>query len=215
MIYTLVGTDAKKREKALAEVAKLGTPNAHIYSEQISVLQPLIEAGSLFGDKVIAHLVQTLEKTEAREHVYGLLKDMEESDNVFVIDEPFADANRVKKLEKYSKKLFDARDLPAQAGEKEKEASPFSLSNAFARRDKKEVWAEWMKLRDQMEPEAIQGALWWKFQNVWSDARSGRPGKYTLKECEEIGGKIMRSSILAHRGEKDLKVELESILLSI
>lgn len=209
MIYALVGTDAKKREKALAEVAKLGVPNAHIYSEQISALKPLIEAGSLFGDKVIAHLVQVLEKADAREHVYELLPDMEESNNLFFIDEPFADANRAKKLEKYSKKLFDARE------EKEKEVSPFTLSNAFARRDKKGVWIEWMNLRDELEPEAIQGALWWKFQTVWSDARSGKPGKYTLVECEEIGDRLFRSVILAHRGEKDLKVELESILLSI
>jgi hypothetical protein len=212
MIYTLIGTDPKKREKALAEVATLGAPNAHIYSEQISALKPLIEAGSLFGDKVIAHLIQTLERAETREYVYDLLPDMEKSENIFFIDEPFADANRAKKLEKYSKKLFDAREL---VEEKEKGASPFSLSNAFARRDKKAVWVEWMKLRDSIEPEAIQGALWWKFQSIWSDARSGKPGKYTLEECEQIGGRILRSSILAHRGEKDLKVELESILLSI
>lgn len=209
MIYTLVGTDAKKREKALAEIAKLGIPNAHIYGEQISALRPLIEAGSLFGDKVIAHLVQVLEKADPREHVYGLLADMQESENIFFIDEPFADANRTKKLEKFSKKLFDARE------EKEREGTPFALCNAFARRDKKEVWVEWMKVRDVETPEAIQGALWWKFQTMWSDARSGRPGKYTIKECEEIGGKILCSSIEAHRGEKDLRVEIESIILSI
>jgi hypothetical protein len=209
MIYTLIGTDARKREKALAEIAALGVPNAHIYGEQIGALQPLIEAGSLFGDRVIAHLVQALEKAESRDHVYALLPQMEESDNIFVIDEPFADANRMKKLEKFSKKLYDAREG------KEKEESPFALSTAFARRDKKAVWVEWMKLRNELEPEAVQGALWWKFQSVWSDALSGRPGKYTLKECEDIGGRILRSSILAHRGEGDLKVELESILLSI
>lgn len=209
MIYTLIGTDGKKREKALAEIAKFGVPNAHIYGEQISALQPLIEAGSLFGDKVIAHLVQVLEKAETREHVYDLLPAMKESENIFFIDEPFADANRMKKLEKFSEKLFDARE------EKAREATPFALSDAFARRDKKSVWVEWMKLRDVETPEAIQGALWWRFQTVWSDARSGKPGKYTLLECEEVGGKILRSSIEAHRGEKDLKVELEAILLSI
>lgn len=209
MIYTLAGTDGKKREKALLEIAKLGSPSAHIYGEQLSMLQPLIEASSLFGDKVVAHLIQTLEKADAREYVYDLLSDMKESQNVFVIDEPFADANRVKKLEKFSEKMFDARE------EKEEKASPFGLANAFARRDKKAVWVEWMNLRDADSPEALQGALWWKFQTVWADVRSGRPGKFTLSECEVIGGRLLRSSILAHRGGRDLKVELESILLSI
>lgn len=209
MIYTLVGTDAKKREKALAEIAKLGVPNAHIYGEQISALQPLMEAGSLFGDKVIAHLVQVLERAETREYVHRLLDEMKESENIFFIDEPFADANRTKKLEKFSKKLFDARE------EKEKEGTPFALCNAFARKDKREVWTEWMRVRDTETPEALQGALWWKFQMVWSDVKSGNPGKYTIQECEDIGRRILRSSIEAHRGEKDLKTELEAILLSI
>jgi hypothetical protein len=208
MIYTIIGTNGTVREKALKEISKLGTPSAHIYAEQISSLVPLIEAGSLFGDTVVVHLIQTLEKTETREHVYDLLGKMEDSENIFILDEPFADANRMKKLEKVSKKLYDARE------EKKKEADPFTLCTAFARRDKKGVWVEWMKLRE-VEPEAIQGALWWKWGGVWADVKSGRPGKFTLSECEEIGARLLRSSIRAHRGELDLRVELESIILSI
>lgn len=208
MIYAIVGTDSKRREQALTELKAFGAPSAHIYAEQISALVPFIEASSLFGERIIAHLIQTLEKAETREYVYDLLERMKSSQNIFVIDEPFADANRVKKLEKFAEKLYDARE------EKEKESGPFSLTNAFARRDKKAVWVEWMKLRDE-SPEAIQGALWWKFQGIWNETLAGRPSKFTLAECEDLGRRIMRSSILAHRGEKDLKVELESIVLSI
>lgn len=190
------------------EIAKFGAPSAHIYAEQISSLVPLIEASSMFGDKVVVHLIQTLEKAEVREYVYDLLTKMQDSENIFIIDEPFADANRTKKLEKFSKSLYDARE------EKIKEADPFALCNAFARRDKKAVWIEWMRLRE-VEPEAVQGALWWKFQTVWADVKSGRPGKFTLGECEQLGGRLLRSSILAHRGERDLRVELESIILSL
>jgi hypothetical protein len=88
MIYTLVGTDARLREKALIEIAKLGNPTAHIYAEHISALPALIEAGSLFGDRVIAHVIQTLEKAESRDFVYDLLPLMQESENIFIIDEP-------------------------------------------------------------------------------------------------------------------------------
>lgn len=209
MLFAVVGTDTKKREKALEEVAKLGTPSAHIYGEQIATLKPLIDASSLFGGRIIAYLVQTLEKAETREYVYDLLPFMKDSQNLFILDEPFADANRIKKMEKFSEKLFDARE------EKKEEASPFTLCNAFAKRDKKSAWVEWMALRDKVEPEALQGALWWKFQTVWSDAKSGRPTKFTVPECERIGKEILESSILAHRGERDLKVELERILLSL
>lgn len=209
MIYALVGTDAQKRERALLELSKLGNPSVHIYAEQFNAVEPLIEASSLFGDRIVAHLIQTLEKADVRERLYDLLPSMKESSTVFIIDEPFADVHKVKKLEKYAEKVFDARE------EKEEGASPFALANALARRDKKAVWSEWMHIRDTMEPEAIQGALWWKWQTVWSDVKSGRPSKFSLSECEQLGGRILRSSILAHRGKLDLKAELESIILSM
>lgn len=209
MIYSLVGTDARIREKALQELAKLGEVSHHLYGEHVRDAESLIDATSLFGEKTITHLIQTLEKAEGRDVVYELLPRMAESENFFIFDEPFADANRVKKLEKVSKKLYDARE------EKEKDASPFGLTNAFARRDKKGAWLAFAEIKDALEPEAIQGALWWKFQTIWADTKSGANTKFTLSECEKLGKEIMESSILAHRGELDLKSELERIILSI
>lgn len=69
MIYALVGTNKEKREKAQALLSKLGVPTSNIYSEQIVALRPLIEATSLFGDKVIAVLIQTMEVASSREIV--------------------------------------------------------------------------------------------------------------------------------------------------
>jgi hypothetical protein len=209
MIYAIVGTDTKKREKAQEKVSLLGSATAHIYSEHIASLEALTEASSLFGDKVIVNVLQVMESAASRDELIRLLPAMEESENIFIVDEPFADANRVKRLEKYAKEIFDAREEKARA------ADPFALCNAFAKRDKKQAWLEWMALRDIESPEAIQGALWWKFQTVWADVKSGRPGKFTLAECEEIGRALLVSSIEAHRGEKDLKVELERIVLSM
>ncbi len=209
MLYSLVGTNTKVREKAHQYIAQCGSPTAHIYGEQLDMLPAFIDATSLFGEKIVVHLIQTLERAEGRERVYELLPSMQESQTLFFIDEPFADAHRVKKLEKVSEKLFDARE------EKEKEVSPFTLTNAFARRDKKAAWISFMEIKDAVEPEALQGALWWKFQTVWADAQSGSGSKFTLPECEKLGKEILESSIKAHRGELDLKSELERIILSI
>lgn len=209
MIYTIVGTDSVKREKAYESFAKLGMVTNHIYSEHIAMLEPLISATSLFGDKVVANVIQVMDVASSRDELIRLLPQMKESKNIFIIDEPFSDANRVKRLEKYSEKVIDARV------EKIKDVDVFTLCNLFARRDKKGVWIEWMNIRDKESPEAIHGALWWKFGTLWQEVRAGKPSKFTLKECEEIGGRLVKSSILAHRGEKDLKVELEAILLSI
>jgi hypothetical protein len=209
MIYAIVGTDTNKREKAYESLTKVGVVSSHIYSEQIATLEPLIEASSLFGEKIVANLIQVMDVASSRDEVIRLLPAMKESSNIFIIDEPFADANRVKRLEKYAEKVFDARE------EKKKDVDVFTLCNLFAKRDKKGAWIEWMRIRDLDSPEAIHGALWWKFTTIWQDTRAGRPTKFTLEDCENIGGKLMRASIEAHRGEKDLKVVLEEVILGL
>lgn len=209
MLYSIVGTDTNKREKAYEILSKEGVVSSHIYSEQIAALEPLISASSLFGDKVIVNLIQTMELASSRDEVTRLFPEMKDSANIFIIDEPFADANRVSRLTKYSEKVFDARE------EKKERVDVFTLCNLFAKRDKKEAWLEWMRIRDAESGEAIQGALWWKFQMVWSDTRAGKPTRFSLAECEDIGGKLMKASIKAHRGEVDLMIEIEKLLLSL
>ena len=181
MIYTIVGTNSEIRKNAYDKLAKLGEASRHIYSEQISELEPLIEASSMFGDKTIVNLLQTMDLASSREEVVRLLDKMKESSNIFIIDEPFADTNRITRLKKYSEELFNAKE------EKKKDVDVFTLCNYFAKRDKKNAWVEWMRVRDLVDSkEAIHGALWWKFQTVWGDVLSGRSKVFTKKECEEI-----------------------------
>jgi hypothetical protein len=52
-------------------------------------------------------------------------------------------------------------------------------------------------------------------KTIWEDTKSGKATKFSEKECELFASRIIRASLDAHRGEKDLKVELESIVLSI
>lgn len=209
MIYAIVGTETNKREKAHALLAREGVATSHLYSEHIATLEPLLSASSLFGEKIITHLIQVMDMASSRDELVRLLPEMKESINIFIIDEPFADANRVSRLTKYSEKVFDARE------EKKERVDVFTLCALFAKRDKKEAWVEWMRIRDLDSPEAIHGALWWKFQMVWSDTKLGKPSKFTLSECENIGTKLLRAPIMAHRGEGDLKIELEKIILSL
>jgi hypothetical protein len=72
-----------------------------------------------------------------------------------------------------------------------------------------------MNIRDKETGEALQGILWWKWKTIWGDVLSGKRAMYTKEECEMIGSKLMRAPLRAHRGEGDLKVYLEEILLSI
>jgi hypothetical protein len=209
MIYAIVGTEDGKRKAAYKELLKLGAITNHLYSEHVNELQSLVGATSLFGDPIIVLLFQMMENSSSREGVVGKLSEMKNSPNIFIIDEPFADANRIKSLQKYSEKLYDAR------AEKAKEVDVFKICNLLGSRDKKEVWLEWMNIRDKETGEALQGILWWKWKMIWGDVLAGKRAMYTKEECETIGRKLLRAPILAHRGEGDLKLRLEEILLSI
>lgn len=207
MMYSLVGTNSNIREKARGELAKLGSVTRRLYAEDSADLLPLIGASSLFGDVSVVECVQMFDTASSKEVIQNLLEEMSESQTVFIIDEPFADANRTTKLAKFSKKLYDARE------EKTKDVAVFTLVDYFIKRDKKNAWITWLHLKEKIEGEAIQGALWWKFTQVWQTVLEGKKTAFSKDDCELLGGKLLRSTILAHKGEKDLDEELEKIIL--
>jgi hypothetical protein len=176
----------------------------------VGELEQLIDATSLFGDPVIVTCIQLGDVATSKKELVERLPQRGESKNIFIIDELFADVHLFNKIDKVAKKTFDARE------EKIKDTSVFKLCDSFALRDKKQAWLDFLALKDAgNEGEAIQGALWWKFQVVWQATLDGRKTSFTKDECERIGGELVRSTILAHRGEKDLMIELERIILSL
>jgi hypothetical protein len=208
MIYTIVGTNISVREKAHKELSQLGTVSSSLYSEHIGGLEALVDASSLFGERVVVTLQQVMDDAKAKDVLTDLLSSMKASSNIFIIDEPFADANRIKVLTKFSEKVFNGKE------EKEK-LDPFKLATLFGARDKKGVWLEWMRIRDLDAAESLHGVLWWKWKTIWEGVREGKPSKFSLAECEAIGRELVRAPILAHRGETDLKRELERVILSV
>lgn len=209
MLYSVVGTKKEVREKAHKEFAVLGNVSHYLYAEQSEQLRSFIDATSLFGDPIIIVGVSFTDNAFSKDILVSLLEDMKESKNIFIIDEPFGDVHISNKLSKVSEKFFNAKE------EKVKDGSVFIFCDSFARRDKKQAWIDLVSIRETVEPEAIQGALWWKFQFVWQDVREGKRSPFSLVDCEKIGGEIIRSSIEAHRGEKSLFEELERITLSL
>lgn len=209
MIYSIVGTHFGIREKGSTEMRSLGEVSHHVYSEHIGDLESFVNASSLFGDPIIVVCIQLGEIASSKEELKRLLEPMSTSATIFIIDEPFADVHLVNRLQKVSQKLFDARE------EKIKDTSVFALCDSFIARNKKQSWIDFMRLKKEGSAEAIQGALWWKFQTEWMKVKEGRKSLFSNEECERIGGELVRSTILAHRGERDLFVELEKIILSV
>lgn len=209
MIYAIFGTHTGGRQKALKELASLGTITRYLYSEHAPDLESLIDATSLFGDTGVIVCVSFGEVASSKESLVNLLERMKTSSTLFIIDEPFGDMHLYNKITKVATKVYDARE------EKVKDTSVFKLCDSFVARDKKQAWIDFMNVREKSEGEAIQGALWWKFQTVWQATREGRKTPFTLLECERIGGDLVKSTIFAHRGELDLMTELERVVVSL
>jgi DNA polymerase III delta subunit len=208
MIYSIIGTDIHTRKEALNAILKGRNPTAYVRSDNTWELNHLINADDLFGGEVIALVEQVGTNAEGRETLKNAFKEMELSKNIFIIDEPFIETTFVKTLEKYSETLFDARE------EKVKGKDAFGLANAILKRDKKEAWLEWMKVRD-MDAEPVQGTLWWRVRTLWEGVKEGKKSLYTEAELARMGFNLVEMSHRAHRGEADLREELEKFVLSI
>ncbi len=212
MIYAIVGGQISMRDKALQGTKSFGNITHYIYSEQIYELEPLIDASSLFGDPVVVMCYQVhaqAQSLEAKELFESLLPKLQASKNTFIIDEPTGDQHLITLLKKHTQAVHDVREKSVQ------DKSVFALCDAFAVRDKKLAWSLFMKFRETDNGEAVAGALWWKMKTIWNDVLLGKKTKFTKDECERYGSKLIRSTIIAHRGEGDLFIELEKIILSL
>ena len=128
-------------EKGNKEFLSLGTPTHHVYSEQVGVLESLIDGASLFGDVSIVSCLQLGDVASSKEEMVRLLDNMKTSSNIFIIDEPFADVHLFNKLSKVSVKVVDARE------EKIKDVSVFNFCDSFIARDKKQAWVDFLELK--------------------------------------------------------------------
>ena len=210
MIYSIVGTDIKIRDKALRELgSKFGKPTHELYTEHIDELEPLIDASDLFGGVVIVGLASLLSNSSTKERLLTFLPKMKKSENVFIIDEPFLDSPTITKLNKTSEVMYDARE------EKKKDTSVFVLCLLIAKRDKKGAWLSYSKVKHKEEGEKIAGAIWWKWKEVWGDTIEGKKTAYTLSECEMLGKMFASVSLDAHRGRGDIYELIESAILSL
>ncbi|MEA4910806.1 hypothetical protein SDC9_21694 [bioreactor metagenome] len=242
MLYIIFGTNFKKREVAREKIRKtlsskkidfealLEVPK--INKENFTLLANYFGGASLFGEKVLINVEDILTKEDSREYVYKNIEDMIYSDNVFILDEPFALTATFQKLERdldklnLKENLFDCRETLTV-----KDVEPFYLCELIEKRDKKAAWQEWKKLYlewEDSEAQAIHGALWWKWKMMWSAYLDGdrnnffkvyrlnsKELKYSKKELEEFGKEISLMAMKANNGELDLMRGIEKFILKI
>src|SRR3989344_454072 len=150
MIYLFYGKDTEKsRVKAHELIDSLlkKKPDASFFkfdteSFDMEKLEEYIGGQGLFSNKYIFFLDRLCENKEIKEQFIEKLKEIKESENIFIILEGKIDKVTSTKIEKKSEKFINSdlteKDI-AEKNNKKEELNIFEIGNALAKRNKKEI----------------------------------------------------------------------------
>lgn len=238
MLYFLHGTDSKKSREKLHELTDTlhkKKPDAELFKiegEQWDAarFEEFLSGQGLFENKYIVVLDKVFENAEAKASVAGSLKEIAESDNIFIFLEGAVDAPTLKKIEKHAQKTQEFEEKEKTAP---KTFNIFSLTDAFGRRDKKQLWVLYEQaLASGSEPEEIHGILFWQLKSILTavSAKSatesglkpfvfqkatGFARNYSREELQKMSGRFVEIYHNARRGISEMEIGLEKFILGM
>jgi hypothetical protein len=234
MIYFLYGDPNKtfKKSAQTTEVLLNKKPDAALFklnSDNFSIfkLEELIGGQGLFSNKYIVNCSRLLESSEIAEIVFQKIKDIKESENIFIWVEENIKSSELKKIEKYCDKIqsFDiAKKIES------KKMNIFDLANAFAMKDKKNAWILYQKALKEFSPEEIYGTLWWQIKTMLIASKTKTAAEADMKdfpyqkaktyaknftdsELDNLAKKIISLYHKSRLESEDLTINLERLIL--
>lgn len=238
MLYFTYGTDTTKsveKTKKLIESLLAKKPDASFFkitteNWNTANLQELIAGQALFENKYIVYISRVLEDSGISQIVLDSVKEMQESDNVFIWFEGKVDVKSLKQVEKYAEKIqcFDVKE----GKDKKPEFNIFSLGEALGNRDKKKLWILFNEAREHFAIEEIHGNLFWQVKSMLLVLKSksadevgmktfpynkakGFNKNYSEKEIYDLFSKLIDVSNQARRGVHNFEIALERFCLEI
>jgi len=237
MIYLLHGGDVDKaREKlhVLLESLLTKRPDASLFkfdqdSFSESKLDELVGGRGLFEGRFLVTLDRVFENKEAKEYVLSMLKNFKESDNIFIILEEKLDKKTLTRLERVVEKGQEFKE--SETPKKHPDFNVFSLTDAFASRDRKKAWTLYRRaLSHGMTPEELVGILFWQTKTMLLAGNSKSASAANLNpfvykkslsfskhfkegELEKISSDLVGFYHDGRRGLGELSVSLEKYLL--
>lgn len=205
----------KSREKAhaLADSLLQKKPDASLFkmnSENFDIpkLQEYMGSQGLFSSKYIVFLDRLCENKEIKDDFLDKLKEIKESENIFIILEGKIDKATSTKIEKRAEKTvkFDLSEKTEK-----KDNNVFALANAFGRRNMKEVWMLYRKAIDEgVAPEALHGMIFWKVKSM---VLAGGTSEWDMEELKKIMDELITIYHEARRGRYELETAVEAFIL--
>jgi len=240
MLYFICGEDFKKartKAKNLIDTLVAKKPNSNLFklnSENFD--EKIVEEGlkgmGLFENKYIIFLDKILGNEKIKEFILNKIKDIAESDNIFILLEEEVDKKTLIKIEKKAQKT---QEFSGNSLKREKErAKPFALTDALGKRDRKRAWTEYQKvLKEGLVPEEIHGVLFWQIKTMLLANSSKNSAEadlnpfvfkkakefcknYSDEELKKMSSKLISIYHDIRRGiVEDLGLEIEKFLLEI
>lgn len=220
MIYFYCGTDIDKlkdKSNELANSLLKKKPDASVFrlnSENMNndVLAKYIGSQGLFSNKYIVILDRLFDKktsnSDTRDFIVEKLKEISESQNIFIIVEGKLEKTISNKIEKFSEKVVKY-DLDIE--DKKEDSNVFALADAFSRKNKKDAWILYRKAIDRGEaPEALHGMIFWKIKTM---ILSGGNSLWSKDELIKTMDEMITLYHDSRRGAGELETLLESFIL--
>lgn len=249
MIYCLYGDDTKKsREKlkSLLESLFLKKPNAGFFKLEIDSfkekeLEELISSQGLFEKKYIVQIDGLFEDKIISNFLVEKLKELQNSENIFIFIETKIGGPLLKKIEKYSAKVQEfslkknmSRTFSTNNGNFNLgEFNIFDLATAFGKRDKKNLWMLYQStIKREIPSEEVGGIIFWQLKVMFQALKSKTVNQSGLKpfvfnkaksylknyseaELKKISSDLVFNYHNARRGGLGLDLALEKLILEL
>lgn len=175
MIYLLHGTDTiKARKKLHTLLDSMFTKKPDASYARVSVenfdeskIDEFIGSQGLFENKYIIVFDNLFADKEVKEKILKKLKEISKSQNIFIFLEEKLNKTELNRFEKYAEKIqkIDATQSLSASGRKKFDI--FSLTDAFGKRDKKQLWVLYQKAKlNNISDEEVHGILFWQVKSM-------------------------------------------------
>lgn len=170
MLYFFYGDQQKANEKAKALTDSLlkKKPDASLFVIDDSnltedLLQEMTQSSALFENKYIVR-IKGVEDKEQKTLLINFLKEMKESENVFIWNEGSISKTDLKKIEKNAEKIIETRG--GEKKELKRDNKIFEICDPLISRDKKRGWVKLQELLEIYPAEELHGTMFWQFKNI-------------------------------------------------
>jgi len=212
MLYLFAGDDAKKKLSAYEHFLKSlpkGTESFFISRNNFNKMQieSFYSGAGLFFGKCAIVFSDILEYEENRDFILGKLSLMEQSENYFV----FLEAKLNKPILDNFKKARGQLNIFELPKEKKEKFDNFLLANAFAGRDKLNLWIYFRQAVSRgVVMEELVGVLFWRAKDMLLKRNLG---KFSEDELKNFTSQISYLLPKARKDGRDAEAAFEHFLL--